>query len=64
MCSGAQFGLHMFPVLASVSFQQERKLLRDFAVCNEAVRCCIRGCVCEQRVSWERVSALFWQLCL
>lgn len=57
-CSGTQFGVHMFPVLASVSFWEERKPLRDVVVCNEAVRCCIRGCVSEQRVSWaERVSA-------
>lgn len=53
MCAGTQFGVHMFPVLASVSFWQERKPLRDLVVCNEAVCCCVS----EQRVSWvERVS--------
>lgn len=36
----------MFPVLASVSFWQDRKLLGDFVVCTEAVRCCTRGWLC------------------
>lgn len=56
-CSGTQFRVHIFPALDSVSFWQQRKLLRDFVVWNEAVRCCIRGCVSERRASWERISA-------